>query len=78
MAPLRFSLLSLVSSLVWSASLLGLVAWVGPNTLSALGVSGWWAALIPALLIVLMFRIAGRVERHALVEGSDRLDESGA
>ena len=26
----------------------------------------------------LMFRIVGRVERHALVEGADRLDESGA
>ena len=76
-APVRFSCLSLLSSIVWSASLLALVAWVGPNVLPALGVSGWWAALIPAVLIVLMFRIAGRVERHALVDGADRLDESG-
>jgi membrane protein DedA with SNARE-associated domain len=64
--PLRFSLLSIVSSLAWAVGLLALVAWAGPAYLPALGISGWWSALVPALLIVMLFRIVGRLERRAM------------
>ena len=64
--PLRFSALSFVSSAVWAAGLLIVVAWIGPTYLSSLGISGWWGALVPAVLIVLLFRIAGYFERRAL------------
>jgi len=64
--PLRFSALSFVSSAVWAAGLLIVVAWVGPTYLSSFGISGWWAVLVPAVLIVLLFRIAGYLERRAL------------
>jgi membrane protein DedA with SNARE-associated domain len=76
-APLRFSVLNSLSSLVWAMSLLALVAWVGPNALPKLGLSGWWTILIPAMLIVLLFRVAGRVERHVLVDGAPTIDSSG-
>jgi membrane protein DedA with SNARE-associated domain len=65
-APLKFSLLNIGASLVWAVSLLALIAWVGPTYLPALGISGWWSALVPALLIVVIFRIVGRLERRAI------------
>ncbi len=70
-APLRFSILNLAASAVWSVSLLTLVAWVGPTYLPALGISGWWSGLVPALLIVLAFRLAGRLEQRAMVEAPE-------
>jgi membrane protein DedA with SNARE-associated domain len=51
-APARFSLLSLVSSLGWAAAVMGLVAWVGPASFAQLGVRAWWTPLIPATLVV--------------------------
>jgi membrane protein DedA with SNARE-associated domain len=71
---LRFSALSIVASLVWAAGLLVLVAWVGPAYLPALGISGWWSALVPALLIVILFHVGGRLERRVFVDGQ-RSDE---
>ena len=65
---LRFSTLNLVASLAWAMGLLTLVAWVGPRFLPALGISGWWSALVPALLIVLAFHGVGRLERRALAD----------
>ena len=64
--PLRFSLLNLLSAFCWAVALLFIVAWVGPTYLQTLGISGWWSALIPAAIIVLGFRLVGRVERSAL------------
>ncbi len=69
-APLKFSVLNALASLVWAVVVLTFVAWIGPTYLPSLGVSGWWSALVPALLIVIIFRIVGRVERHALEDGS--------
>jgi membrane protein DedA with SNARE-associated domain len=66
---LRFSVLSIVASLAWAAGLLVLVAWVGPAYLPALGISGWWSALVPALLIVILFNVVGRLERRVFVDG---------
>ena len=61
--PLKFSLLHGVSCLMWATSLLTLVAWFGPAALSHLGISGWWAALVPAILIVIAFRWIGRAPK---------------
>jgi membrane protein DedA with SNARE-associated domain len=69
--PLKFSLLNGLASLVWAVSLMTLVAWVGPTFLPRLGISGWWSALLPALLIVIIFRVVGRMERHAIEELPD-------
>jgi membrane protein DedA with SNARE-associated domain len=72
---LRFSVLSIVASLVWAAALLVLIARVGPAYLPALGISGWWSALVPALLVVILFHVVGRLERRVFVDGQ-RGDES--
>ena len=64
--PLKFSLLNGVASFAWASGLMALVAWVGPTFLPKLGISGWWSALIPALLIIVVFRVVGRMERHAM------------
>ena len=67
--PLRFSVLNCAASVVWALSLMVLVAWIGPHWLPALGISGWWSVLIPPLLLLLLFRVAARIERRALVSG---------
>jgi len=64
--PLRFTLLNIVSAVCWAVILLIFVAWLGPTYLPALGISGWWSALIPAGIILIAFRLVGRVEREAL------------
>lgn len=63
---LKFSALNGFTCLVWAASLLGLVAWFGPAVLGRLGISGWWAAIIPAALIVVLFRWIGKEEKEEL------------
>ena len=65
-SPLRFTLLNIASAICWAIVLLVCVAWLGPAFLPALGISGWWSALIPALVIVIGFRLMGRVEQEAL------------
>ena len=62
----KFSVLNGITSIVWAASLVALVGRIGPAYLPKLGISGWWSALIPALVIVIVFRILGRVEQNAL------------
>jgi membrane protein DedA with SNARE-associated domain len=51
-SPLRFSILSLASSLAWAGTIVGLVTWAGPGLLSWLGVHGWWVPLVPAALVL--------------------------
>jgi hypothetical protein len=63
---------------VWALVLLFLVAWVGPTYLPALGISGWWTALAPALFIVLVFNLAGRLQRRALAHRAAALDAETA
>jgi membrane protein DedA with SNARE-associated domain len=60
---LKFSLLNTAACLAWAAVLLTLVAWFGPTVLPRLGISGWWAAVIPAVLIVVLFRWMAHEER---------------
>ena len=61
-----FSLLDFLSALVWATLLLTLMAWVGPTYLAALGVAGWQAALVTGAVLLLLLRIAGRIERRAM------------
>jgi membrane protein DedA with SNARE-associated domain len=51
-SPVRFSTLSLVSSLGWAAGVMALVAWIGPASFAELGLHGWWTPLIPATFVV--------------------------
>ena len=51
-APLRFTSLSLVSSLAWAALVMGTIAWLGPVSFAQLGVEAWWTPLVPACLVL--------------------------
>jgi membrane-associated protein len=73
-SPMLYSALNCAASVVWAASLLVLVAWIGPSALPALGISGWWSIIIPALLLVGLFRLVARVERRTLMPGLDERD----
>lgn len=63
---LKFSTLSVLSSLAWAAALLSLVAYVGPTALDRLGVDSWLAATITALVMVAVFAWGGRKNRTTL------------
>ncbi|MFN8007989.1 MAG: VTT domain-containing protein [Terriglobia bacterium] len=52
---LRFCFCNLLSAMAWSGSILILVAWGGPNAISRLGITAWWAPIVPALLIIGLF-----------------------
>jgi membrane protein DedA with SNARE-associated domain len=62
-APLRFSVLSLVSSLAWAASIMGFVAWLGPTSFEQLGVKAWWTPVVPAVLVLGFVYWLGRTTR---------------
>ena len=59
--PLLFSALNLVSAIVWSASILGLIAWAGPTALTSLGVGGRAVFIVPGILVLLVFIALRRV-----------------
>jgi membrane protein DedA with SNARE-associated domain len=65
-SPVRFTLLNLLSAVCWAIILLVFVAWLGPTYLPSLGISGWWSALVPAAVILIVFRLLGKMERSAL------------
>ena len=50
--PLRFSTLSLFSSLGWAAAIMGTIAWLGPASFAELGIKAWWTPLVPAALVL--------------------------
>ena len=74
-APATFSVVNAVASVVWAVVVLALVAWAGPAYLAALGLSGWWAALLPAALVLTVFYVMARLDRKLLPSGSP---EAGA
>jgi membrane-associated protein len=63
--PLRFSALNLVSAFAWASAIMVVVIKLGPNTLRALGLEGWWGAIVPAILVLLFFRWLGRPRNRA-------------
>ena len=69
---LKFTSLSMLSSLAWATTLLTLVAYVGPTALDRLGVSSWMAAIITGLVMLAAFGWKSRKNRTTL-ESSDSL-----
>jgi membrane protein DedA with SNARE-associated domain len=65
-SAVKFSLLNGITAVVWAAGLLAFVAWVGPVYLRQFGISSWWSVLIPALLVVIVFRVLSRVEQSEM------------
>jgi membrane-associated protein len=70
-APLRFSFWNALASLVWATGILALIGWAGPNYLPRLGISGWWAAIVPAVAILTVTLLIRRSERRQLDDRSD-------
>jgi len=54
--PARFSGLSFISALAWASAIMVVIGWLGPTSLSALGIKAWWAPAIPAVIVVVFFR----------------------
>jgi len=54
--PFLFSSLSLISGFAWASAIMLLVMYLGSTSLHQLGVQGWWAPAIPAVLVLLFFR----------------------
>lgn len=65
-APLTFSVLNAITSLVWAVGLLVLVGWGGPAVLAQFGLRGWQAALAMAVVVFALFRLVGRLEGRLL------------
>ena len=69
--PVTFSVLNGITAAVWAVVVMGLVAWVGPTYLASLGLAGWKGALLMGVVVVVLFRIAGRVERKAIAPAEE-------
>ena len=65
-SAIRFSLLNLLAAFLWAITLLLLIAWLGPTYLSAVGITGWKAAIVTGLVVVILLHLAGRAERRAM------------
>jgi membrane protein DedA with SNARE-associated domain len=67
--PLIFSTCSMLGALVWATCIVVVVGWLGPEFLSRLGISGWWAVLVPAVVILLLLKTIAWENRHRVEEG---------
>jgi membrane protein DedA with SNARE-associated domain len=68
--PLRFSVLSLLSSLAWAAAIMGFIAWLGPTSFAQLGIRAWWTPLVPAgLVLAFVFWLKRASDRDATPAG---------
>jgi membrane protein DedA with SNARE-associated domain len=56
----HFSGLSFISALAWGSAIMLVINWLGPTSLSAVGLKAWWAPAIPAIIVVLFFRWLSR------------------
>jgi membrane protein DedA with SNARE-associated domain len=68
-SPVRFSTLSMLSSLGWAAAVMALVTWIGPASFAQLGVRAWWTPLVPAALVIVFSWWLGRAPEE---KGPDR------
>jgi undecaprenyl-diphosphatase len=64
--PLRFSLLNLLSSVVWAVALLVIVSWFGPSLLAQYGLGGWKGALLAGVGVFMLFKLLGKYEQRAM------------
>ena len=68
-APLKFSLLNLVSAFAWATVLMVVVAWLGPAYLARYGLGGWKGALLIGLIVFGLFKLLGSYEKRAMERG---------
>jgi membrane protein DedA with SNARE-associated domain len=64
MPPLRFTTLDLISAFAWAGAIMLVVVKLGPSAMDAVGLQGWWGALVPAVLVLVFFRWLGRPGRR--------------
>lgn len=64
--PLLFSALNAAAALVWAVMLLAIVAYAGPAYLARVGLSGWKAALLTGVFVIVVLHIVGRIERRRI------------
>ena len=74
-APLKFSLLNLLSASAWAIVLLVLVGWYGPTYLARYGFGGWKGAILVGLVVLGLFRVLAWFERRAM-ERPDPAEQS--
>ena len=60
---LHFSLMNLTSAFLWAGTIMLVVIKLGPSAMERVGLTGWWAPIVPAVLIVLFFNWLGRPRR---------------
>jgi membrane protein DedA with SNARE-associated domain len=70
-SPIQFSGLSFISAFGWASAIMVVIYWLGPTSLSALGVKAWWAPVIPAVIVVLFFRWLSKAGPHEEVPNAD-------
>ena len=68
----KFSLLNLVAAVVWAASLLVMVAWIGPAYLAKYGLGGWKGALLVGVVVFGLFKAFARYEQRTIARSSPR------
>jgi membrane protein DedA with SNARE-associated domain len=67
--PRRFTLLNLLSAIVWAAALMVLVGWLGPTYLATFGLHGWQAAALTGVVLIGLFVLLGMFERRTIERG---------
>lgn len=72
--PLIFSTCSALGALVWATCIVVVVGWLGPEVLSRLGISGWWAMLVPAAVVLLLLKTIAWENRHNVEESRSSLE----
>lgn len=65
-SPIVFSTLNFVSCVVWAASLLLLVGWLGPAYLAQFGLGGWKGAALIGLVVLGGLKLLGALEERAM------------
>jgi membrane protein DedA with SNARE-associated domain len=64
--PLTFTVLNLLSALVWAVTLLVLVGWLGPTYLAQYGLGGWRGGVAVGLAVFGVLKVFGWYGRHAM------------
>ena len=58
-----FSGLSLLSAFGWAGAIMLVINFLGPTSLSTVGIQAWWTPIIPAVLVLLFFRWLARADQ---------------